>query len=89
MKASKSRRAIIATYDKYDRRLTVMSFDAFGNRVMTYSDYGTFAALLQAAKCLKRGFLVRIFLDLPKGQHTPTHLDKIPYAYIFDPQEVF
>lgn len=85
MKLSQSTRAILATYEKYDRRLTVISFDQFGARRFTYMQYGFHSALLQTAKLLKHNLTVRIFIDLPDALSSPSELDKIPTAYLFEP----
>lgn len=79
MRASKSRKDIIAQYDEYDTRITVMTFDPVDNsRNMTYSGLGLHTALLYIAQVTARGLKVRIFLDLQRGEYSPRTLQDIP-----------
>jgi len=89
--ASKSRKRIIETYEKYDRRLTLITFDTNGYRRMTYSSYGFHDIALHMMKQANRGFTVQIYIDLPDYLHTPKTLDDLPAKgmYLFKPTEVF
>jgi len=68
MKGSKSVKNILSDFYKSDSRITVISFDSkTGMRKLTYSGLNIFSAMDEIARKTAAGFIVRVFIGLPRA----------------------
>lgn len=67
MKGSKSAKNILSDFYKSDSKITVISFDSkTGMRKLTYSGLNIFSAMDEVARKTAAGFIVRVFVGLPR-----------------------
>lgn len=84
-KRSMSVRKMTELFDRYDGRITVISFDAAtGARVMTYQGLNLFQAMQEVTfRTSVLGQIVRVCLDLPSDFQDLKTADQLDFKYLW------